>query len=342
MQFNIQTSNKSFSDLNEKHSRQRHYAWVRANELTRVKYVSLEKQWIYDHRRQDVEEMTSLAHEYISSTQDKKIVLWGEDSKDRYFRFIRYTHRLQREHMKSLIRQLNKYGKPLKHYKRVFFVTLTIAFSEYQSIEEGYRDASRQFNSLMSRLRQLDRQWGYKPLYYVRVAEIQEKNTQNIHFHVLLGTDERLLWDGMDEALRMNWGIGFYNLREIKEDLETVGMKSNVIGYMAKYLYKSAQNTDEWGSNPTQIVLWALGARQISHSQLDKANRPKNNSNESHNSDSLDNQDPIEWIYLGAFPLGLPEGLYKESDLEQNSEILSLFYRRKYSKSIKTRRDMRR
>jgi hypothetical protein len=344
MQFNIQTSNKSFSILREKRNRERHYAWIQANELTRIKYVSLEKEWVYAQRRKDVEKMTALAHEYATFTQDKKIVLYGENSKDRYFRFIKYSHRLQKEHMTTLIRQLNRYCKPLKKYNTVYFVTLTIDFKAYDSIYEGYKDATRQFNSLITRLRTINKQHGLKPLYYVRVAEIQEKNTQNIHFHVLLGVDDRYLYDGIYEYIKNNWGIGFFDLKEVKYDLEIHHMKSNVIGYMAKYLRKTAdpENTDAWGFSSTQVVLWALNARQISHARLDNADRRKTNSNGRYNSDFLDPEDPIEWIYLGAFPLGLPAGIYKESDLEENSEILSLFYRRKYSKSIKIRRDMRR
>lgn len=178
------------------------------------------------------------------------------------------------------------------HHRRGLFLTLTLDPSSFMTIREGYEKGQKSINTFLTRCRQI-----WPDMQYIQVKEIQEKNTKNVHWHLLLlGVPEK---EEFADLVSVYWPWGFSKLEEVGES-DDGGMYQ----YLTKYLKKSLE--DEPGKiNGTKLWLWAMMIRSWSSSRfeyvdsepaagLDKAT--KNNSNDI----------PDVWVYMGCFPVELP------------------------------------
>ncbi|MCM8808528.1 MAG: hypothetical protein NC926_11455 [Candidatus Omnitrophica bacterium] len=320
--------------------RERNDIWIRANKLLNQdfpnsldNYNNLER--LYEQREKIMNILRILYVLYKKSVESKVIILKGENEKgEKYYKIIHYIHRFTKQYLKRLWRKFKKYMEPFENSREALFLTLTIAFREFNSIGAGARWAQKQFNSLMTVLRR------YGLLYYVAIKEIQEKNTKNIHYHVLILNEInvnghiRKIFDikELEEIIRKNWKF-FFKIEKVKAELKENGRpnKKSMRGYLGKYLKKSLFKSENEMDSDTMIILWALNMRVISRSRrkpeervssekLDLITQYKTNSN------SL--SDSIVWEYLGVFSyfqVPLQEGIYREDDIHPS--ILDVIYK---------------
>ena len=173
-------------------------------------------------------------------------------------------NRFSPEYQEKQISKINRL-----HWKRPpqFFVTLTIDFHKFSDIYSGYKEMSREWNRLLSHIKKFD-----KHPEFLKIFEIQEKNTKNIHIHALLQSTislERLqeivsyLHIGTQEDVRDL--SKYYEMKNGKlpsnHELYYMGIK-----YILKYIKKGIYSDVEV-RNETRNILWALGARTFSFSR---------------------------------------------------------------------------
>jgi len=332
MTITIEDINDSFSTENEpKRLRNQHF--VNANALAK-QYHSLIYEGNFDRftvRRDISKEIVDQAKDYAISTKESVIWLYGQDGKNRFHYFIPYFHRFRKEYIKRQIIKLNYAFRDLEIKHTMIFVTLTIDPSLFYSIYQGYVITQREVNKLLTYLRKK-----YSHLFrYVKVSEIQEKNTKNIHYHIAMSVRGGIDWnikdfDKIESIIKTQWKIGFSDVK-----LVTESKKNGLKHYMLKYLEKSLQLEDN-EINENNAILWALNSRIFSFSNIKKwreandlmyAEGVKNNSTERIMADS-----EIVWEYEGTFQsidIGYLRGLYSESQLSEG--ILEILYRRRFS-----------
>ncbi|MEM3791001.1 MAG: hypothetical protein QW260_08005 [Thermoproteota archaeon] len=246
--------------------RNRHHYWVRANNLTKEHATS------YSERENLMRLLRWLAYLYVKDVKDKNIVLGGEDeNKERLIKIIKYITRFSEEYIRKSRRLLKRYVKPLEKSRSLLFLTLTISFNDFETIEEGAKWSQRQKNSLLTELRKR----GILP-YYVSITEVQEKHTKNIHFHILILNEvnengrikEIISVKEFEEIVKRNWKY-IFKIEKISSELKENGRpdKKYIIGYLGKYLKKSMMSSEEGFFNDTMIILWALDMRVMSCSR---------------------------------------------------------------------------
>ena len=173
-------------------------------------------------------------------------------------------NRFSPEYQEKQISKINRL-----HWKRPpqFFITLTVDFHKYASIYEGYKEMSKEWNRLISHIKKYD-----KHPEFLKIFEIQEKNTKNIHIHALLQSTislERLqeivsyLHIGTQEDVRDL--SKYYEMKNGKlpsnHELYYMGIKY-ILKYIKKGIYSDIETVNE-----TRNILWALGARTFSFSR---------------------------------------------------------------------------
>jgi len=346
-----------FRDINfEYRGRQRNRHFIEAHELTKV-WHSL-REWQIDlfgqgdrffPRRVISDSIVGHARSYKIETKDSTIWLWGESVKGRFFYFIPYYHRFRKEYVREQIIKLNHAFRELRISGSMIFITLTIDPSLFYSIWEGYKESQRYANRLLTYLRKnlnlflngIRNKKG-SLFRYVRVAEIQERNTKNIHFHIAMSIrDINEDWEDWNERyfnkirdiVKSEWKIGFSDIKLVREN-----KKHGLRNYMLKYLEKSLRMDEDINEN--NAILWALNARIFSFSNIEKwkkendlitAESGKNNSNWAMEADN-----EIIWEYAGvlkSIDIGHREGLYHESEL--TIEILEILYKIRFAKPAK-------
>jgi len=199
-----------------KGKRKRNHYWTEANSITReVFWVDNEGEDRYFYRRQGVKQIPELANLYHKTVKAKTIWLRGLDSQGkRYHMFLPYRNRFDIEYMKDLVIKIRKAFKGLELRNSILFLTLTIDPKRYPSLYDGHKDIQRKVNHLLTVLRKK-----YPHVFrYVKVAEIQTKNTFNVHYHIAMS---------VRSTAGMDWNVrdfdGSYdkndNLREFVKEL---------------------------------------------------------------------------------------------------------------------------
>lgn len=309
--------------------RGRNFIRVRANELVKQKATS------YEERKNQVWLLKWWAYLYKRYTENKNILLRGENEKgEKWIKVIEYMTRFNKRYINRLLKKLKEILKPCQNMRSAYFLTLTISFNDFVSIEEGARWAQHQKNSLLTRLRR------EKIItYYVSITEVQELNTKNIHFHILIFTEynengrirERITIKELEEIIKRNWKY-FFKIERVEAKLKENGRpeKDSMFNYLSKYLIKTLKTEENQYDSDTMVILWALDMRIMTNSRKkpgesenkkgDLINKNKNNSN------GLSNT--ILWEYVGVFSnfqVPLQEGIYKEDDI--HPEILDVIYK---------------
>ncbi|MEM4067684.1 MAG: hypothetical protein QXV17_12585 [Candidatus Micrarchaeaceae archaeon] len=283
-------------------------------------------------RRDISKEIVWCARNYHEQVENRMIWLKGEDNEgEKYHFFIEYTERFKREYIREQIAKLNRAFRDLEIRDSMFFVTLTIDPSRYYSIYQSYKESQKNVNSLLTLLRQ---KLGHT-FRYVKIAEIQEQNTKNIHYHLAISIKSDVYdWNTKDqdkirEIIKQYWKIGFSDIKFVKEK-----KKNGLKHYMMKYLLKSLNPKS--GINENHAILWALNSRIFSFTNIKKwreANdlitgrkADKNNSN-----DIDDPEKFIVWEYQGVIDymrIGIQPGLYPEKKMP--GDVLEILYRMYY------------
>lgn len=329
--------NKSF-DSSESFKRKRNHWYVKSHELTK-QYHPLIFDAINNNfdrffiRRQISQEIVWNAFNYHQSAKDKIIWLSGIDQKgEKYHFFIPYSERFQREYIQQQIKKLNKAWKDLDmdRGKSIIFCTLTIDPSRYFSIYESFKKSQKNVNSLLTLIR---KRFGHI-FRYVKVCEIQEKNTKNIHYHLAMNfnTDvylhNEVIFNDVVNLIKNYWKIGFSDIKLVRES-----KKNGLKHYMLKYLLKSLSSNGEISEN--NAILWALNSRVFSFSNIRKwryendlitVEDGKNNSN-----GFEDPENSIIWQYEGLIDherIGISLGLFLEKELQP--DVLEILYRIRY------------
>jgi hypothetical protein len=148
-------------------------------------------------------------------------------------------------------------------------MTLTVDFKRFDNIKSGSQSMSKSFNSLMTKLRRLD-----KDIQYLRVSEVQLQNTINVHFHILLYSN--LSFDVLSNHLKTYHLSGYQNdLKDLRneyvnrnnsEPYDNIALAKYVKSYILKYIKKGI-STDDPLNNYNLIVLMALNSRSFSVSR---------------------------------------------------------------------------
>lgn len=329
--------------------RKRSYYWLKANELTKIEHstwLDVENGDRWEFRRPIAQKITDLGNVYRKTTREQSIWLFGEniDTGARYFHVMKYKTRFSKEYVRDQIRKLNHAFKELEIKGSMIFITLTIDSSKFNSIYQGYKASQKKVNILLTYLRKT---WGVL-FRYVKVSEIQEENTFNIHYHIAMsvkgtGYDyNRIEYKKIKKQIKAVWNrqkIGFSKVKLVKES-----KKNGLRNYMLKYMLKSLKTDTGNEITLNSAILWALNSRIFSFSNIQKwrknmdlitAESGKNNSNSALDPDPQ--TENIVWEYGGVLysdQIGYLEGLYSEKDIEPS--ILELLYRmifgRKYKK----------
>ena len=322
----------------------RNYNWIKANSLINQNPpIPLENfydlELSYKQRENIVYALRNLYLSYIKSVESKVVILRGENEKgEKRYKILHYIHRFTKEYLRRLWHKFKKYMKVFENSREALFLTLTIAYREFSSIGAGARWAQRQFNSLMTILRRNGL------IYYVAVKEIQEQNTKNIHYHVLILNEINI--NGhikkifeikeLEEIIRKNWKF-YFKIEKVNAEIKENGRpnKKSMIRYLGKYLKKSLFKNENEPDSDTMIILWALNMRVISCSRRKSEEKTDENIdliNNMINSNRL--SDKWFWRYLGVFPyymVPLQEGIYREDDIDVS--ILEVIYRAELYKS---------
>ena len=299
--------------------------WLDANSLTRENTFDWELDKSYEKRQVIADKIRLQAIEYRNAVNSKKIGLF--DTNNRVWKFIDYSHRLEPKYIKEQIKKINVALYPFKKKEYGLFLTLTASYRDFQSIGETFEWMQRQVNVFLTSFRRLF------PVSYVRVSEIQEEHTKNIHFHFLIVGEGAFLdrypdgdFKSVEKFVKKHWKY-FSDLKLLTGPVGKNGKKKSIVGYLVKYITKIFRDDGEISF--TMAILWSLGARTWTSSRLDYSVRSKNNSNGGSNPLLPDNLNEPNWIYVGTFSeLGLLEGEYSENELDH--EILDRLYKRLY------------
>jgi len=242
----------------------------------------------YESRREILEQLRYDYSQYFLGNVNRYLkfdVYSGGVLKGSYF--SPYKFRGSKAYQKKTVWKLNhlSFNVDLKPY----FLTLTVDFKAFSDIKAGSVDLSRRFNSLITGLRNLDHD-----IQYLRVSEIQLKNTMNVHFHILLYSNLDL--DIIQKHLETYHLSGSQNdLKDLSyefkkrnnRDPKRSDLSKYVRAYILKYLKKGI-SSDKPLENDNLIVLMALGSRSFSHSRNLKVlvDKNKNSSQVDFNSES--------------------------------------------------------
>ena len=233
--------------------------------LLEMNYLVSQKSTDYQSRNEILEALKYDYSMYFNNNSNRflKFSIDGTD----YSFFIPYKFRGSKQYQKRVLWRLNHLGfnTDLKPY----FLTLTVDFKRFDNIKQGSVDMSKRFNSLMTKLRRLD-----KDIQYLRVSEIQLKNTINVHFHILLYSN--LSFDVLSNHLKTYHLSGYQNdLKDLRneyvkrnnsEPYDNVALSKYVKSYILKYIKKGISSDDPL-SNYNLIVLMALNSRSFSTSR---------------------------------------------------------------------------
>ena len=200
------------------------------------------------------------------NSNSNRFLKFSIDKTDYSF-FIPYKFRGSKPYQKRVLWRLNHLGfnTDLKPY----FLTLTVDFKRFDNIKSGSKQMSKSWNSLMTKLRFLD-----KDIQYLRVSEIQLKNTINIHFHILLYS--ALSYEQINGLLHKYNLPGYQNdLKDLRneyikrnnaEPYDNIALSKYVKSYILKYIKKGISSDDPL-NNDNLIVLMALNSRSFSVSR---------------------------------------------------------------------------
>ena len=217
----------------------------------------------YSLRRDISHGINKFANLYSGMTRGYSILLRPKELNKPDIEIPIYN-RFSPEYQEKQISKINRL-----HWKRPpqFFITLTVDFHKYASIYEGYKEMSKEWNRLISHIKKYD-----KHPEFLKIFEIQEKNTKNIHIHALLQSTislERLqeivsyLHIGTQEDVRDL--SKYYEMKNGKlpsnHELYYMGIKY-ILKYIKKGIYSDIETVNE-----TRNILWALGARTFSFSR---------------------------------------------------------------------------
>ena len=216
----------------------------------------------YTLRQKIANGINSLAAEYKYRTQGYILSLW--DKKNNENIEIPLYNRFSAQYQEIQINKINRlhWSNPPN-----FFITLTIDFHAYPDIYSGYREMGKEWNRLLSHIKKTD-----KEVEFLKIYEIQEKHTKNIHIHALMNTklnrgqilhliDFLKIGSQMDVKDLTDYYKEKNGCRPTKHDLYYMAVK-----YILKYLKKDILGNPE-NINETKNILWALRARSYSFSK---------------------------------------------------------------------------
>ena len=212
--------------------------------------------------------LTALKYDYETyyTENSNRFLKFSLENTD-YSYFQPYKFRGSKSYQKHVLWRLNhlSFNNTLNPY----FMTLTVDFKRFNNIKSGSQSMSKSWNKLMTRIRQLD-----KDVQFLRVSEIQLKNTINVHFHILLYSS--LSYDTLNNLLLKYNLSGYQNdLKDLKFEYEkrnnTECLNPDVLtqyvkSYILKYIKKGI-STDDPLNNLNLIVLMALNSRSFSVSR---------------------------------------------------------------------------
>ena len=212
--------------------------------------------------------LQALVYDYSMyyNSNSNRYLKFSVDGLDYSF-FTPYKFRGSKPYQKRVLWRLNHLGfnTDLKPY----FMTLTVDFKRFDNIKSGSQSMSKSFNSLMTKLRRLD-----KDIQYLRVSEVQLQNTINVHFHILLYSN--LSFDVLSNHLKTYHLSGYQNdLKDLRneyvnrnnsEPYDNIALAKYVKSYILKYIKKGI-STDDPLNNYNLIVLMALNSRSFSVSR---------------------------------------------------------------------------
>jgi len=184
----------------KKRKRKRNDYWIEANSITKGKFwPDNECEDRYFYRRQGIKDIIDLANIYHKTVKDETIWLRGLGSQGgRYNMFLPYSNRFDIEYMKNQVIKIRKAFKGLELHDSILFLTLTIDPKRYPSLYDGHKDIQRYVNHLLTVLRKK-----YPHTFrYVKVAEIQTKNTFNVHYHIAMS---------VRSTAGMDWNIMYFD-----------------------------------------------------------------------------------------------------------------------------------
>ncbi len=305
----------------------------------------------YSKRTELSKEILNMAEQYKTQITGRSIALYSQDI--RAFMFIPYISRFHREYqIKQLIR-IKEFQKILQNLNvdHFYFITLTIPYHLNKSLKQGQIDINKRLNKTWTILKDRIKKFEPEYFFYVRVAEIQELNTMNIHYHLALiikddVNKESQYWKLITATLRELFGAVIDVKTIWKYDIQKKKDRSKFLFlYLLKYITKSIKAKE---ITITQAILWALNARVINFSRFHawKYDYRGTFSIWSIPNEYFDNGDlntakggriiqgadfsdvpEISWIVLGSINESL-NGIISESELEKNNiQLLEyLFY----------------
>jgi len=230
--------------------RKRNHYWIEANSITKeVFWVDNEGEDRYFYRRQGVKKIPELANLYRETVKNQTIWLTGQGSQGgRYHLLLPYTNRFDVEYMKKQVIKLRKAFRDLELHDSILFLTLTIDPKHYLTLYEGHKDIQRKVNHLLTVLRKK-----YPRIFrYVKVAEIQTKNTFNVHYHIAMSvrSNTGIDWNKRDfdgsynendnlrkfvkdlwDYDRGQWHMGTAEMELVEEIHDGLSVKVRVTGY---------------------------------------------------------------------------------------------------------------
>lgn len=239
----------------------------------------------------------------VRGVERKVIVL--KNKEDGELKVMKYVTRFDKNYIIDQLIKMRKwftYQVRDLHRNHGKFLTLTLKPDEFRSVRDGYKQGQKKLNIFLTRLRKL-----YPRMGYIMVKEIQELNTKNVHWHVLLVGIPDLSKEMLDDY----WGLGFWKIEDVDNNYK--GTKNGLMNYMKKYLEKSLKQSEMGKVSDTLLWIWAMMIRSFSFSRIPKSVKldPARELDQSmNNSNDLDS----EWEYVGTFPADLPWDVIKTYD----------------------------
>ena len=215
----------------------------------------------YDFRKKIADGIQIMARWYKSLTSNYYLKIRNKNNNE--IINIPLFNRFNAEYLE--IQRHKLYRVKWKHAPR-YFLTITIDYSEYPSIFEGYKQLGQEWNRLLSRLKKHD-----KYIQFLKIYEIQEKHTKNVHIHALL--QSKLSFKEIYHSLTLLKVCKIYDLKDLKEyyyEKNHTYPSNHELYYMSqkyilKYISKGIYDIDNITEN--NAILWALGARVFSVSK---------------------------------------------------------------------------
>ena len=232
----------------------------------------------YSIRERQAHDIIDLGLQYIKRTQHYFMEI--RDKETYQSMEIPLFNRFSKPYIDSQIEKI--YSLHWKHAPD-FFLTLTLDFSKFKSIYEGFKELGKEWNRVLAHLKKYD-----PYIQFIKTQEIQTQNTKNVHLHILFSFSYNLynrnskdLKEFLENKILPYIKIGTQEklkvLHEYFEDKNKRLPSNHELFYMSlKYILKYIKKGFEYNDNPKKLysysnqnkfILWALHARTFSFSR---------------------------------------------------------------------------